>query len=399
VSILQSLAHWAVSPALIPREAEGGFDSRQTMRGSGPWMLTDYQPGIGYKFRRNPNFFRKNRPFVDGIDFPIITEYAQGLAQLKAGGIYFYLLRQEDILQTKADVPALKMFSHSGYPANIGTTAVFDFRAGSVFRDERVRQAMSMLIDRDLFIDVRHNMTAFATAGLPVERRWSTLLSPGEEDFWLDPESSEFGENAKYLRYDVSEARKLLQAAGNGVIDQSFTFVAGLELTQIHTDDVEVLRGMWEATGDVKLRANPVDFSTVFLPRYVVNNPRRDFEGKGGMVMANIPEQPEVDSMLAQFYSPGGGFYRFEPDFPNDAHWDSLVQAQRSEFDETKRRALLHDLQRHAAARAYTIHRPGWGLGFTLMQPWVMNAGVFSYRVNFTGTGIVLQYWLDESRR
>ena len=399
VSILQTLAHWMVSPALMPREADGGFDPRQSMRGSGPWMLTEYQPGIGYKLRRNPNFFHKDRPLVDGIDLPIINEYAQGVAQLKAGNIYFYFLNSEDVLQTKADVPALKMYAHGGYPANVGVTAVFDFRAGSVFRDERVRQAMSMLIDRDRFIDVRHNVTAFANAGLPVSKRWTTLLSSGEEDFWLDPQSSEFGENARYFRHDVSEARKLLQAAGTGVIDQPLALVAGQELGPAHKDEVEVLRGMWESTGDIRLRANPVDFSTVFQPRYIVNSPRRDFEGKGGMVMANLPDQAEVDSMLAQYYSRGGGSYRFEPDFPNDARWDSLVQAQSGEFDETKRKALLHDLQRHAAAKAYTIHRPGWALGFSLVQPWIMNHGAFYYRLNFTGTGPVLRYWLDEPRR
>jgi peptide/nickel transport system substrate-binding protein len=92
VSILHSLAHWNVGPALMPREAEGGFDPRETMRGSGPWMLTEYQPGIGYKFRRNPNFYRKDQPLLEGIDLPIITEYAQALAQLKAGRVYTYKL-------------------------------------------------------------------------------------------------------------------------------------------------------------------------------------------------------------------------------------------------------------------------------------------------------------------
>jgi ABC-type transport system substrate-binding protein len=399
VSVLHYLAHRLGAPVLMPREAEGGFDPRQTMRGSGPWMLTDYQPGIGFKFRRNPNYYRKDRPFLEGIDYPIVTEYAQGLAQLKAGGVYTYPLGQEDILQAKADVPNLTMLFNSSYPVSTGVSAVFSFKAGSVFRDERVRQALSMLTDRDLFIEVRHNMAAFTRAGLPAAQRWSTLLPPGEESFWLDPQGSEFGENAKYFRYDPAEAKKLLQAIGAGVIDQSFTFVSGPVFGQSYTDDVEVLRGMWEATGDFKLRANPVDFATVFNPRYVFNSPSRDFEGKGGIAMIPSPDAAEVDGILSG-YTPSGGVSRFEPDFPNDARLDSLVQAQRSEFDEAKRTSILHDLQRYAAAKAYAIHRPGYGLGFNLLQPWVMNAGVFSYRVvDSWGTGVVMQYWLDGSRR
>jgi ABC-type transport system substrate-binding protein len=398
VTILQQ--HPLAAPIIMPREAEGGFDPRQTMRGSGPWMLTDYQPGIGYKFRRNPNFYRKDRPFLEGIDYPLITEYAQGLAQLRAGGVYTYQLTQEDILQTKADVPNLNMLLNSSYPVSTGTSAVFTFKAGSVFRDERVRQAMSMLIDRDLFIEVRHNMAAFTRAGLPIAQRWSTLLPPGEESFWLDPQGSEFGENAKYFRYDPAAAKKLLQAAGTGVIDQPITFVGGPDFGQSYTDEVEVLRGMWEATGDIKLRPNPVDFTTQFAPRYTFNNPSRDFEGKGGIVMLSPADNAEVGEFLSTFYTRDGALSRFEPDFPNDARWDSLVQAQRSEFDEAKRTSIMHDLQRYAAAKAYAIHRPGYGLGFTVLQPWVMNAGVFSYRVvDSWGTGEVMQYWLDGSKR
>jgi ABC-type transport system substrate-binding protein len=399
VSILQALAHHLAGLILMPREADGGFDPRQIMRGSGPWLLTDYQSSIGYKFRRNPNFYRKDRPFLEGIDYPIITEYAQGLAQLKAGGVHTYSLLQEDILPTKADVPNLKMLLNSSYPVSTGTSAVFSFKAGSVFRDERVRQAMSMLIDRDLFIDVRDNTAAFTRAGLPVAQRWSTLLPPGEESFWLDPQGSEFGENAKYFRYDPAEAKNLLQAAGTGVIDQPVTYV-GRGFGQSYTDDIEVLRGMWEETGDFKLRPNPVDFATVFAPRYTFNNPRRDFEGKGGIVMLAPADIAEVAEFLSTFYTVRGALSRFEPDFPNDARWDSLVQAQRSEFDEAKRTSILGDLQRYAAEKAYAIHRPGYGLGFVLLQPWVMNAGAFSYRlVNLTGTGVVMQYWLDASKR
>ena len=399
VSILQSLAHLAASPEIMPREAEGGFDPRQTMRGSGPWMLTDYQPGIGFKFRRNPNFYRKDRPFLEGIDYPIITEYAQGVAQLKAGNIFVYLLRQEDILQTKADVPSLRMLFLDNYPVNIGINAFFSFRQGSVFRDERVRQAMSMLIDRDLFIEARDNVDAFAKAGLPAHQRWSTLLPPGEEAFWLDPQSADFGENAKYFKYDPAEARRLLQAAGHRSIEEPITFAVSPDVGPTYADDFAVLRGMWEANGDFKFQPNGVDFSTVFQPRYGINNPRRDFEGKGGVAMGTAADQSDVDGMLSAFYTRGSGFYRFDANYPNDTTWDSLIQAQRSEFDVAKRAAVLHDLQRYAAGKAYTIHRPGYGLGFTLVQPWVMNAGVFSYRVRFGGTGIILEFWLDDSKR
>jgi peptide/nickel transport system substrate-binding protein len=398
VSILQLLAHLFAAPALMPREADGGFDPRQTMRGSGPWMMTEYQAGIGFKFRRNPNFYRKDRPFLDGIDYPIVSEYAQGLAQLKAGNIFAYFINQQDILQTKADVPALRMLFVDSYPVNIGINTFYSFKPGSVFRDERVRQALSMLIDRDLFLEVRDNIGAFQKAGLPTEQRWSTLLPPGEEPYWLDPLGSNFGANAKYFKYDPAEAKRLVQAAGLGVIEQPITVISSPEPGQGYRDDADVLNGMWQATGDFKLQANPVDFFTVFQPRYGVNNPRRDFEGKGGMALGVSADSADPDGLLTMFYAPGGGNYRLDADYPKDATWDSLIEAQRKEFDQTRRTALLQDLQRHAAAKAYTLHRPGYGLGFTLTQPWVMNVGAFSHRIRFVGSGAGLEYWLDGSK-
>jgi hypothetical protein len=55
---------------------------------------------------------------------------------------------------------------------------------------------------------------------------------------------------------------------------------------------------------------------------------------------------------------PGGTYFKFDSDFPNDAQWDSLLKAQRSELDAEKRVALLKEIQRYHAGRMYTIHRP-----------------------------------------
>jgi ABC-type transport system substrate-binding protein len=397
VSILQLLAYFMNLP-IVPREADAAFNPRQTMRGSGPWMLTDYRPSLGFSLRRNPNFHMKERPFLDGVEMPIISEYAQGLAQFKAGNIFAFGLRPEDVLQTKADVPALRMLPFDAYPVNIGINAFFSLRPGSPFRDERLRQALSMLIDRDLFIDTRHNVSVYEKRGLPRAQRWASFLPPGEESFWLDPQGPDFGPNARYYKYNPAEARKLMQAAGNGVVEQPVAYIAGAEGGPGYREDAEVLVGMWNATGDFKLQPNPVDYNTVFFPRYGSNNPRRDFEGKGGVALGSAADPADVDGWLSAVYSPAGGNYRFEPDFPNDARFDSLIKAQRVEFDPKRRAALLHDLQRHAAAKMYTIHRPGFALGYGLTQPWLMNpAGVFGYRIRFVGSGVLLNYWLAKS--
>jgi peptide/nickel transport system substrate-binding protein len=65
---------------IMPREADGGFDPRNETRGSGAWIMTEYRRSTLYTFKRNPNWYMKDRPFMDGIELPIIPEYAAQLS-------------------------------------------------------------------------------------------------------------------------------------------------------------------------------------------------------------------------------------------------------------------------------------------------------------------------------
>lgn len=253
-SVLSALA-FSFYLMIQPREAEGGFDPRQTMRGSGPWMLTGHEPSVSFTYRRNPNFYYSDRPFIEAISAPIIQEYAQGLAQLTAGNLYSYAVRQEDILQAKQQAPPLDMMTQDTFNRAASSIIFFSFKPGSIFRDDRVRQAMSMLIDRDLYIETVFNVSKFEAQGLPAPRRWATILPIGEDAFWLDPRGDDFGPNAKYYKYNPSEAKKLLRAAaGELPIREQFTYIAGNEYGPDYRKDAEIFQGMWQANGDFELR-------------------------------------------------------------------------------------------------------------------------------------------------
>src|SRR5205807_8092660 len=151
--------------------------------------------------------------YVDQVNYPIVPEYATGLAQFRTGSIHSYAVKQEDILLTKQDLPALNLYATG--VAGGGNRTVFGQKTPA-FRDGRVRQAMSMSWDRDLWIAVQSNVDKFQAAGLQIETRWNTALPATDDvyDWWLDPKGKEFGENAKYLKMDIAEAKKLMAAAG-----------------------------------------------------------------------------------------------------------------------------------------------------------------------------------------
>ena len=70
-SLFQLLASWDHF-YVMPRESmNGGFDPRQVVRGTGPWQLDEYVPSSRITWRKNPDYFVKDRPYADKIERPL----------------------------------------------------------------------------------------------------------------------------------------------------------------------------------------------------------------------------------------------------------------------------------------------------------------------------------------
>jgi peptide/nickel transport system substrate-binding protein len=393
--LLSLLAH-VTALTMLPKETDTQFDPKRQVIGAGPFYQASYTPSVGLTMKRHPDFYRsKEYPFVDQVDLPIITEYAQGIAQLRAGGVYTYPVRADDVLSLKREAPQLNMYQTD--VAVLGNQSIFGWQpAGkSPFSDERVRQAYSMLMDRDTLLDVARNVNKFKAEGLPVETRWNTSLQATYDGWWLDPKSNDFGPNAKYFKHDVAEAKKLMAAAG---------YASGVEIKSNHITSneygtdfvrlVEVLEGM-EAEGGFRFRKNIVQYATEFIPKY------RDALGNfEGMSYKSGPTPPAEDAVahLSFFnYSKGGsGFYGFDAagkgDNSGDPQVDALLLKARGEIDTNRRRALVHDVQRYLAGKQYNTRWAGGSSSFGLAWPAVRNYN--AYRGDIP-PNFFQRYWLD----
>ncbi len=144
-----------------PREAASGFDPKIDVRGSGAWIVDKYDAAVGINFKRNPNWYITDRPFIDSWESPIVPEYVTRLSQFKAGNIYATPINQEDLLPTKNDVPDLLMTRDTQWNLEYWAWQ-FSWSMGTIFEDDRIRKALSRALDRDLILGTFSNKQKFA---------------------------------------------------------------------------------------------------------------------------------------------------------------------------------------------------------------------------------------------
>ena len=383
---------------IVPKEADGGFDIRYQAVGSGPWQLGEHVPSARVVLKKNPDYFDKGHPILDSLEQAIVPEYATGLAQFKAGSIYSFAVRPEDVLVTKADVPALDMYQT---PVAANSNAIyFGWRptTRSPFRDVRLRQAFSMAIDRDLIIDVNYNTEALRQEGFPIEKRWNSALPANYfAGWWLDPQGRDFGPNAVYYKRDLAEAKKLISAAGfDG--QEIIATSAPDQYGAAYAKDIEVIHGMVGEAG-FKFSNNIVGYNTGYQPQY--RDSRGDFEGT---TYRNVigGDTDAVEALVA-LYSPAAGatFVGLDAggkgDYSGDSYLDSQLLKARGEPEIEKRRAIVHDLQRHLGKQQYVIRYPGGASGLAVSWPAVKNYLAFQ-GANSSFHGAEYYYWLDDTK-
>ncbi|MGD9895269.1 MAG: ABC transporter substrate-binding protein, partial [Dehalococcoidia bacterium] len=277
--LLPSMNFWG-GLWILPKEGlTGGFEPATTMRGSGPWILEQHQASVGFSFKKNPNYYGvPGQPLLDGVEVPIITDAAQASAQFKAKNLHGgspSAVPTTDIVAFYRDLKGTRIDMEA--PPVGGPTISFSWRENNPYRDKRVRQAMSMLIDRDAYIDLFYDLKNFQSADVEMRAYWNTPLSAGWGPFWLDPKSDAFGSNGKYLKRDVGEAKKLLAAAGYADgFETPFTYVAGSNYGRDWGQRAEALMAML-GEGGIRCQANAIDYRSVWIPSYLRNH--GDFDG------------------------------------------------------------------------------------------------------------------------
>jgi peptide/nickel transport system substrate-binding protein len=357
--------------AILPRDGEQkfkDFNHPDAVIGTGPFVLKSYEKGVKVVFERNPDYFLKGLPYLDGAVIEITPDAAARLAVLRAGKAelphIWGWISPEEARSLKATNPEMMATPF----LTIGLPTIYMRTDQPPFNDVRVRRAMALAIDRKAWNDALLYGEGCVDAG-PVPcalKDWKLDASK------MDPAK------AKYLvGYDPAEAKRLLAEAG---------YARGLTTPMFHFPGYIVpWRSYYELAADnlgkigINVELKPEEYgkysSTTMVGKYEK--------------MAMGPSTPftEVDDFL---------YGRFYPELPTnqshvaDAELNKMLVAQRREMDPKRRKHIVDDIQRYLADKAYYVYLPQWpqyvahpsyvkgfqhhdgyGLGMRLLYTWL----------------------------
>jgi peptide/nickel transport system substrate-binding protein len=381
---------------IIPKEASDKFDPRNTIRGSGPWMVEKYEPSVGFNWVRNPNWHGKSVyntevPYLEGIRQTVLTEYSSMLSQFRNGSIWDGLhVKAEDVTKIAQDFPKVNIYR--GDFANSTPNIIFMTEPNSPWLDVRRRRAVSMALDRDLLATVASGADVSKQAGLPIEPHINGFLGEGWGGYTLSPRSKEMGEGAAYFSFDVAEAKKLMAAAGTPNLDITIAF------TTQYIDEkwVSVIAEMLAQAG-IKSTLKVVDYRNVMLAATGgILYSKGQFSQWGHMSFSSGGADADPAATMFKIWNTNGSTSRANLTDPPGLEINALIEKATKTFDSQEYLKLIHESQRKLA-----IHVPSMPYFYDVqslvpVHPWVMNWNAI--RTSLISTGL-LNVWYDESKK
>ena len=310
--------------------------------GTGPFKLKENKPGEYIEYVKNPDYFVKGRPYLDGIKFVIIRDRSTQIAAVQSGqldvaGSGWNRANAED---AKKGAPKLVLVEAD---SNVNDNVLINFKKAP-FTDRRVRQAINLALDRKGYlIGPRQGAATFGGALLPKPAGVWGL--PAAEVSRLPG----MGDPAK----QKAEARKLLAEAGFGP-NNPLKFTLSTRALSIYVDTASWMVDQLQQVG---IEATLEQIETgVWHPKMT----RLEYQVALNLTGVGIDDP---DAQLFENYRCGS-----QRNFSGycSEEIDRLMLEQSQTLDRAKRLALVNAIDRKLQADGA---RPvlGWG-----KQHWVM---------------------------
>jgi peptide/nickel transport system substrate-binding protein len=339
--------------------------------GTGPFKFVEFKTNESIKLTRNPDYWKKGLPYLDGIEFTIIPDRSTAILAFIAG-------KFDMTFPTEVTVPLMKDVKTQDpkaicdfEPTNVATNIIVNSSAPP-FNNADLRHAMALSLDRKAFIQIM-----FEGQG----DIGGTMLPPPGGVWGMPKEMLEtipgYGPDIEANR---AQARKLMEKAGYGP-DKHLQVKVSTRNLAVYRDPAVIL------IDQLKSIYIDAELDVVDTAQWFPKIARKDY-ALGLNLTGNAVDDP--DQSFYENYS-----CKSERNYTNYCNpaIEKLFDQQSAETDVAKRRKLVWDIDKQLqedVARPIIFH----GRGGTCWQPYVKNITVM---VNSSYNGYRYEdVWLDK---
>jgi peptide/nickel transport system substrate-binding protein len=344
---------------------------RQHPIGTGPFKFVEFKPNEHIKVTRNPDYWKKDRPYLDGIEYTIIKDPGTANLAFIAGkfDITFPLfgLTIPLIKNIESQMPQAICELNSG--EGINRHLLVNYHKPP-FDNPEFRRAMALSIDRQAFVDT-------IAQG---EGQIGGVLQPPPGGLWglLPDEVKKLPGYGPDIEANRAEGRRIMQQLGYGP-DKHLDIKVTTRNVQLYRDPAVLL------IDQLKHVYIDAELDVIDTPQYFPKIIRKDFA-----VALNLQTSgPDPDPMLKLFYGCGASI---NWDGYCNAEVDELIEQQSREGNPDRRKPILWEIERKLAednARPILFYAKGG----TCWQPWVKG---FTQMANSHFNGWRMEdVWLD----
>ena len=360
------IAGGSLGAYISPKEHAESPEAATKMLGSGPFIHTEYQTGVSLSFRKNPDFYDKPFPYFDDVKVFIVTDTAKRVADFSAKSVdltWLFLPDERDQLKkNRPDAKSEETQGIGGY--------VYMRTDKPPFNDKRVRQAMSMAINRKAIRDAISK-----GEGVPDQ---IVFVGFGE---WAR-QVKDLGPAAKYWDHNPQEAKALLKAAGYDKLEFDWHHADAAVYTQAYVDTATLTQAQWREAG-----INATDRQAPYS-QYISTTYQGQYDGIGHSPRS-VPYY--MDYLNERLYMDAAGRRgRINLSYVNNPQLNQLLDKQRAEFDINERKKTVREIETICAEEQYEIY---WS---TDTRTYFWNPDIENYRPSlFFPYTHVMKTWRD----
>jgi peptide/nickel transport system substrate-binding protein len=330
-------------------------DMRTKPVGTGPFKFVEFKANESIKIAKNPDYWKKGLPYLDGIEFNIITNRSTAVLGFISG-------KFDMTFPTEVTIPLLKDVKSQApnavcvlEPNNVSTNIIVN-SSNPPFDSIDVRRALALSLDRKAFVQIQFEGQADIGG----------TMQPGPAGLWSMPK--EMLETIPGYGPDIEknreEARKLMQKAGFGP-DKRLAIKIATRNIPIYRDPAIVL------IDQIKSIYIDAELDVVDTAQWFPKVARKDYS-LGLNLTGNAVDDP--DQSFYENYSCGS-----ERNYTGycNREIEKLFDEQSKEIDVAKRKKLVWEIDKKLqedVARPIIFHsRSG-----TCWQPYVKNVTIMS---------------------